>query len=186
VAITGPAGTGSGRVVLAAGGAPLPVSDVQLTVLAAGLKTVQPISGLSLGGLGMNVRVTETDQTTLRLVGDVQLGRNLFQFVKRGGKTDGKKGATGAKPARPPGFADHVWLHLRVIGPDRAVTVDVPRIPDVTIDVGCLVEGPLTAPVITGRVKGHNLYSRAALAIGDWFTERNLRGCDLAPRPQPR
>jgi len=186
VAVTGPAGTGSGRVVLAAGGAPLPVSDVQLTVLAAGLKTVRPISGLSLGGLGMNVRVTETDRTTLRLVGDVQLGRNLFQFVKRGEKTHGKKGATGAKPARPPGFADHVWLHLRVIGPDRAVTVDVPRIPDVTIDAGCLIQGPLTAPVITGRVKGHNLYSRAALAIGDWFTERNLRGCDLAPRPQPR
>lgn len=186
VAITGPAGTGSGRVVLAAGGAPLPVSDVQLTVLAAGLKTTRPISGLSLGGLGMNVRVTETDHTTLRVIGDVQAGRNLFQFVKRDGKTGGKKAATGAKPPRPQGLADHVWLHLRVIGPDRAVKVDVPRIPDVTIDAGCLVEGPLTRPVITGWVKGHDLYSRAALAIGDWFTPRNLRGCDLAPRPQHR
>ena len=62
------------------------------------------------------------------------------------------------------------------------MTIGVPVAPDVTIDPDCLVEGQLSSPRISGRVKGNGVYSRAVLAIADWFTSRDLRGCDLAPR----
>jgi hypothetical protein len=181
VRVAGPAGRGSGRVVLAASGAPLPVSQVDLTVRAADLNTTRPIAGLTLRGPSLALQVTETEERTLRVVGDVHLGHDLFQLV-RGGHGGGKP--AGPQPERGPTLADRVWVHLRLTGPDDAVTVGVPHIPDVTIGVRCLVEGPLTAPRIVGQVKGDGLYSRAALAVADWFSARKLRACDLGPVPQ--
>jgi hypothetical protein len=162
----------------------LPVSDVDLTVKAAGITTAHPIAGLSLHGLGLHVRLTQPNATVLNAAGSVYLGRDFFQLNAGGKKKEPKE--EPPKPAAPspptPSLADNVRLHLRIVGPDDAMTIGVPVAPDVTIDPDCLVEGQLSSPRISGRVKGNGVYSRAVLAIADWFTSRDLRGCDLAPR----
>jgi hypothetical protein len=183
--IAGTGGRGSGRATLAARGAPLPVSDVDVTLQAAGLKTSRPIDGLTLGGTSFNLRLTELNQSTLRVVGDVQLGHNVFQFAKRGHPEPAQK-APGPPAKHEPTLVDRVWLNLRVTGPEDSVTIGIPAIPSVTIGAHCVVEGPLRAPRIKGVLAGEGLYSRAALAVADWFSPRNLRACDIGPRPQPR
>jgi autotransporter translocation and assembly factor TamB len=184
--VSGPGGRGSGRATLAGNrSAPLPVSDVDLNLQAAGLKTSRPVYGLTLGGLSFNVRVTELNQSTLRVVGDVQLGHNFLQVSQLEQGAHEKK-PSGAPAKHGPTLADRVWVHLRVSGPNDTVTIGVPDIPEVTLGASCLVEGPLRAPRINGVVKGTGLYSRAALTVADWFTPRHLRECDIGPLPQPR
>lgn len=181
VEVAGP--QGAGRVVLGprgARGASLPVSDVDLTLRGSGLTTTRPIGGFTVRGLALGVRVTETGQDTLRVDGQVYLGHGFF---RPGGRPEGKAAGKGSGPRRggEPGLADRVWLHLRLVGPDDAVRVAVPG-PDVTLGARCLVEGPLSAPRVTGKVEGKGIYSKAALALADWFTPRNLRACDLGPK----
>jgi hypothetical protein len=160
---------------------PLPISEVDLTVNAAGVKTSRPIAWLSLSGVGLSARVTEDRTSTLRVVGTVQLGHDLVEMAKRG---KSEEGAPHPQGARSPSLADHVWVHLQLTGPPDGVTVDVPKVPDVILGAHCTIEGPLSSPRIFGEVKGDNLYSRVALAVADWFNPRNLRKCDLGPRPQ--
>jgi hypothetical protein len=175
---------GKGAVVLAPPGASLPVRDVDLTIDGSGITTARPIGGLSLNGLGLGVRLTQPNAAALDAVGWVYLGRDFFQLNAGGDKPKPKEapGKPAARAPHPPSLVDSTQLHLRIVGPKDAVTVGVPHAPDVTVDPNCLVEGPLTSPQITGTVKGDGVYSRVALAVADWFTSRNLRGCDLAPR----
>jgi hypothetical protein len=34
---------------------------------------------------------------------------------------------------------------------------------------------------VTGEVNGNGLNSRLALELGDWFSDRDLRKCDIGP-----
>jgi hypothetical protein len=173
--------TGKGTVVLAPPGASLPVRNVDLTIRGSDITTAHPIGGLSLKGLGLGVSVTQPNATALAAGGWVYLGRDFFQLNAGGEKSKPKEPAKPAPSKPAPSLADSVLLHLRIVGPKDAVTVGVPHAPDVTVDPDCLVEGPLTSPHISGTVKGDGVYSRVALTVADWFTSRNLRGCDLAP-----
>jgi hypothetical protein len=175
---------GKGTVVLAPHGASLPVRDVDLTITGSGITTAHPIGGLSLNGLGLGMRLTQPNAAALDAAGWVYLGRDFFQLNAGGDKPKPKEapGKPAARAPQTPNLADSTQLHLRIVGPKDAVTVGVPHAPDVTVDPNCLVEGPLTSPRISGTVKGDGVYSRVALTVADWFTSRNLRGCDLAPR----
>jgi hypothetical protein len=165
---------GSGRLVLGARSGPLPTSDVDLTVRGSGLTTMRPISGLSVRDMGLGVRLTQANQNLVRLVGQVNLGHDRFEPAKR-------PKSEPAKPARHPAFVDHVWVNLRLVGPQDTLMVDVPWAPDVTVGARCLVVGPLASPRVWGEVTGDGLYSRAALTVADWFTPRDLHKCDLGP-----
>jgi hypothetical protein len=175
---------GAGTVVLTPQGASLPVKDVDLTIQGSGITTARAIGGLSLNGLSLGVRMIQPSATALQAGGWVSLGRDFFQLNHGGDKNKPKQ--QPGKPAGPaghrPSLADHIQLRLRVVGPKNAMTVGIPYAPDVTVDPDCLVQGPLTSPRISGSVKGTGVYSRVALAVADWFTSRNLRGCDLGSR----
>jgi len=174
---------GIGSVVLAPRGAPLPVTDVDLAVRGSGITTAHPIAGLSLNGLALGASLTNASPSTLQAVGTVYLGRDFFQLNSKDGKSKPKQASPGpaAAPSPTPHLADRIRIHLRIVGPDDAMTIGVPHAPDITIDPDCLVEGPLTSLHISGSVKGDGVYSRVALAVADWFTSRNLRGCDFGP-----
>jgi hypothetical protein len=171
---------GGGAIVLAQPGAPLPVSRVDLTVRASGISTARPVAGLSLSGLGLGLRLTQPSADALKAEGAVYLGKNFFQLNR------GEKKKEPPKPAAPapqkPGLADHVALHLRIVGPEDALTIGLANAPDVTIQANCLLEGTLASPRPSGKIEGSGAFSRAAVTVADWFTSGDLRKCELRPR----
>jgi hypothetical protein len=175
--IAGPAGPG--RLVLAAGRSPLPLSAADLTVRGAGLTTTRPLAGLTVRDLALGLRLTTPRADIVQVVGEVRLGHLVYRL-----KQDEKdsKTRTSRQPSGRPAVLDRVWVQLRIDGPEDAVMVDVPYVPDVTVGVRCAVEGPLSAPRVWGHVQGDGAYSKLALALADGFTGRALRACDLAPK----
>jgi hypothetical protein len=174
---------GNGTVVMAQPGASLPVSAVDVTVQGSGITTAHPVAGLSLNGLALGVRLTQPNATALQAGGWIYLGHDFFQ-LKKGKEKPKPKSETGKpKPApNAPSLADHIWTRLQIVGPEEAMTIGVPWVPDVTLDANCVIEGPLSAPHLAGSIEGSGLYSRVALTVADWFTSRDLRGCDLGPQ----
>ncbi|HMF43919.1 MAG TPA: hypothetical protein VKQ32_24770 [Polyangia bacterium] len=182
--IGGPSGSGSGKVVLARPGASLPVSNVDVAVRASRITTARPIGGLSLHGLSLGVRLTQPNAVALKADGWVYLGQDFFQLNhdKEKKQEPKPKKEPKEKPTSPsPSFADNFFLHLKIVGPKDAMKIGIPYAPDVTVDPNCLVEGSLASPHLSGEVKGDGLYSKAALAVADWFSSRDLRTCDLGP-----
>jgi hypothetical protein len=117
----------------------------------------------------------------------VRLGPTVFDFKQQ--RAEAK--AAAAKQPRPaaaqpaanrPSALDRVTVDVRLTGPDDAVEVRVPFVPDVTVGLDCRVQGTLASPHIAGVVRGSGAYSRAALTTADRFTDRDLRRCDLGPR----
>ena len=117
---------GRGRLTLARGRGPLPVSNVDLTVQGGGLGTVRPVAGLSVKDLALNLRVAEVGEDRLRVAGDVRLGHNVFDLQKRGrgrGKEEKQKEdkRRGRRPRDAPSALDRVSIDVRLTGPDDAV-----------------------------------------------------------------
>jgi hypothetical protein len=57
--------------------------------------------------------------------------------------------------------------------------VAVPALPDVTVGFQCHLVANNRGAALSGRLRGSGLYSRAAVALYDWFTPGDLRGCQL-------
>ncbi len=62
---------------------------------------------------------------------------------------------------------------------DKGLSVAVPVLPDVTVDFRCHLLATRHGATWSGRMRGAGAYSRAALAIGDWFSDNDLRRCQL-------
>jgi autotransporter translocation and assembly factor TamB len=183
--IAGP--RGAGKLTVAPGRAPLPVDDVDVTVQGGGLGTTRPVSGLSVEDLALGLRLAEDMDNRLRLTGQVHLGPTVFDLreQRKGAKVEGankRKTAAAKRPAGRPSALDRITVDVRLTGPDDAVEVRVPFVPDVTVGLDCRVQGTLASPHIAGHVRGSGAYSRAALTTADRFTDRDLRQCDLGPR----
>ncbi len=183
--IAGP--QGAGHLTVAPGRAPLPFDDVDVTVQGRGLGTTRPVSGLSVKDLALGLRLAEDVDHRLRLTGEVRLGPTVFDFRQQRKDADAEgakqhKAAPAKRPADRPSPLDRVTLDVRLTGPDDAVEVRVPFVPNVTVGLDCRVQGTLASPHLGGEVRGSGAYSRAALTTADRFTERELRKCDLGPR----
>lgn len=177
---------GPGRIQLAPERSPLPIAGIDLLVRGAGLTTREPIGGVSIRGLALALalRPREPSARTLRVTGSVHLGRTVYRI----GAT---RSSAPAKPKAPaahhPTALDRIYARIyaddvQIIGARDAVRAKVSYAPTVTVGVHCSINGPIAAPHISGRVRGAGLYSRIALAVADWFTSRNLRGCDFGPK----
>ncbi|HEY8927414.1 MAG TPA: hypothetical protein VIU64_23695, partial [Polyangia bacterium] len=64
---------------------------------------------------------------------------------------------------------ERLELDLRLRAPDGAVTVDVPRAPDLTVGLDLHVGGTAAKPALSGEPHGSTLYSRLALALWRLF-----------------
>ncbi len=174
---------GPGRIQLAPHRSPLPIAGIDLLVRGTGLTTRHPIGGVSLKGLSLALALNPRDSRveTLWLTGSVHLGHTVYRM---GGSNENKssKPAPKSETARHPTALDRIWAHnVQVIGPPGAVKASVSFAPTVTVGLHCTINGPIAAPQIGGQVKGSGLYSRIALRVADWFTDRNLRQCDFGP-----
>ncbi len=175
---------GPGRIQLAPRRSPLPLSGIDLLVRGAGLTTREPIGGVSIRGLALALALSPRDPSarTLRLTGSIHLGHTVYRLGASNGKSTPppKEKAT---PARHPTALDRIYAdNVQVSGPRDAVKAKVSYAPTVTVGLHCAINGPIAAPHVAGRVRGAGVYSRIALAIADWFTSRNLRGCDFGPK----
>ena len=183
--IAGP--QGAGQLTVTPGRAPLPVDDLDVTVQGGGLGTTRPVSGLSVKDLALGLRLAEDMDNRLRLTGELRLGPTVFDLRQqrkdaRAANARKPKAAAAKRPADRPSALDRITVDVRLTGPDDAVEVRVPFVPDVTVGLDCRVQGTLASPHIAGAIRGSGPYSRAALTTADRFTDRDLRKCDLGPQ----
>jgi autotransporter translocation and assembly factor TamB len=169
-------GQGPGRIEIA-GLSPLRLGAMDLAVRGSGMATLRPIAGVLLSGLDLDLRLAGSAWGPVGLTGEVRLARGWYRVSRR------KTAPPAAwQPSALPAFRDRLWLDVRLLGPDGALRVTVPPLPEVSIGFRCRASGRAAAPRITGELRGAGLYSRAVLALADWFSSRRLRQCDLGPR----
>jgi hypothetical protein len=151
---------------------PFAPGRLDVPVSARGLHIGNPKASLEIGRLDLNVRARGDARSTVTVGGDVGIADARF---------DSSRGAP-SKPGRPrawyAGLPPHLALDLALHGPDDAVTVAVPG-PDVRVGFACRVRATATAGSIDGQLRGGTVYSRAALALYDWFTPRDIRRCRI-------
>jgi len=134
-----------------------------------------PTSSLAISDLDADVRLTGQLDGELLLTGNVGLEHGSYDPRR------GPKGPRGPSRKWFESLPPHLSIDLYVHGPRDALTVAVPVLHDVSIEFQCHAVANNKHGSLTGRLRGDGLYSRAAIAIYDWFTPGNLRGCQIGP-----
>jgi hypothetical protein len=178
---------GVGTVTIGAAGAPATVEVASLSPFRLGRVDVpfggqnlhigEPSSSLYLPDLDAALRLTGDGRGELKIAGQVDTAGGSYD-KSRGGekKSTGKPRVSGPwYQALPP----HLTLDLELRGTNKGMTVAVPVLPDVTVDFQCHLHATNRGATWTGRLRGDSTYARAAVAIADWFTDSDLRKCQL-------
>ncbi|HEY5089396.1 MAG TPA: hypothetical protein VIK30_05470 [Polyangia bacterium] len=154
---------------------PLRFGRIDLPFFGENLAVGGPSSSLEIPDLDADVRLTGDAQGELKLRGEVAVSGGSYD-PKRGGSKGPKTRASGPwYHALPP----HLTLDLMLHGPRKAIQVAVPVLPDVTVDFQCHLVATNRRATLGGRLRGDGVYSRAAVAIYDWFTPGDLRRCQI-------
>jgi len=176
---------GVGAITIGAPGAPAIVEVASLSPFRLGrvdvpfggqdLKIGQPSSSLYLPDLDATLRLTGDGRGDLKIAGQVATAGGSYD-PSRGKKGSGKPRVSGPwYRALPP----HLTLDLDLRGMNKGMRVAVPVLPDVTVDFQCHLYATNRGATWTGRLRGDSAYARAAVTIADWFTDSDLRGCQL-------
>jgi hypothetical protein len=121
------------------------------------------VGNVTVGSAGL--RLAGDPERTMMLSGDVEVAEaRIPASALKEAKAKAKRPA--ARPARPPSAADRLRLDVRLRSRDGAVHIEVPKAPDLTLDLDMRVGGSLAQPQITGKTEGSDLYSRFVL----WLT----------------
>jgi hypothetical protein len=151
---------------------PFVAGRLDVPVSARGLHVGNARASLEIGRLDLAVRARGDARGTVTVAGDVTIDDARF---------DSSRGAP-SKPGKPRAWYEalppHLALDLTLRGPDDAVTVAVPG-PDVRVGFACRVKATSRGGTIDGQLRGGTTYSRAALALYDWFTPRDVRRCRI-------
>src|SRR6185437_7364087 len=125
-----------------------------------------------------NLRLSGDGRSELRIDGQVAVAGGSYDS-SRGGKKQpaaGKPRASGAwYRALPP----HLTLDLDLRGTNKGMRVAVPVLPDVTVDFQCHLLATNRGVKWSGHLRGDGAYARAAVAVADWFSDNDLRKCQL-------
>ncbi|HVR03501.1 MAG TPA: hypothetical protein VMT47_15295 [Polyangia bacterium] len=147
---------------------PLRVRAVDVPLSAHGLRVGNARSAFAIGALDLRLRLTGDPARELVLAGDVGVARaRVDPFIH-------KKTASG--PARPwfEALPPRLTLDLTVHGPNDALVVAVPVLPDLDLGFDCRVSGNARGGSISGRLRGRGLYSRLLLSM---FGPAGARQC---------
>ncbi len=150
-----------------------------------------PFTGadLTLGSPSSEFYVPDLD-ADLRLVGDPRGELTLGGAVTvAGGVLDRSKHApavlqpkSGKPRAAGPWWRSlppHLTLDLELRGVDKGIRVEVPVLPDVTVDFRCHLRATNRGAAWSGRLRGDGAWARAAVTVFDWFRPEDLRRCQL-------
>jgi hypothetical protein len=147
---------------------PLRVSRLDVPLVARGLRVGTTTSSFAVRALDLRLRLAGDPARELVLSGDV--GVEGARFDPFGGK----KSAGGPSRAWYAALPPRLTLDLTLHGPDDAVVVAVPVLPDVDLGFRCHVGGSARGGTIAGQLHGRGLYSRFMLAL---FAPAGARQC---------
>ena len=162
---------------------PFRLGKVDVPFAGSGLKIGQPTSPLYIPELDTDLRLTGDGRSELTVSGVVAVAGGSYDSSRGGSKKKASPSASSAKPrasgpwyqALPP----HLTLDLELRGSNKGLSVAVPVLPDVTVDFQCHLLATSHGVKWTGRLRGDGAYARTALAFADWFTDSDLRRCQL-------
>ncbi|HVV51359.1 MAG TPA: hypothetical protein VHO06_16940, partial [Polyangia bacterium] len=143
------------------------------------LRIGDPASKLYIPDLDADLSLSGDGRSELRISGQVAIAGASYDS-SRGGKAKppapAKPRASGAwyRALPPPQTRD---LELR--GLNKGMRVAVPVLPDVTVDFQCHLLATNRGATWSGRLRGDSVYARAAVAVADWFSDNDLRKCQL-------
>jgi hypothetical protein len=110
----------------------------------------------------------------LALVADATIAGGTLNVSRARRQTAG----TSRRPwyaGLPPGLT----IDLRLRGPKQALRVDVPFLPDVTLDFDCHLHATRHSATVSGGVRGDGTYDRTALNLYAWLTAKDPRRCGM-------
>jgi hypothetical protein len=153
-----PIGCEQGKVTLEGQG-----DDIE--VVSVDLPAHGEVQGISMGAgqidrAGFALRLRGDPRRWLSVSGDVQLYAALVraQALKQSGGAGASGKAGGGWLARP--VVQSTALDVRLRSRGGAVVVDVPKLPDLRVDLDMLVGGTVKQPVVTGEPTGRTSTAR--------------------------
>ena len=156
---------------------PFRLGRVEVPFAGESLKLGEPSSQLYIPELDTNLRLTGDGRSELKIAGVVAVAGGAYDSShKRASSSPGKPRASGAwYHALPP----HLTLDLELRGSNKGIRVAVPVLPDVTVDFQCHLLATNHGASWSGHLRGDSAYARAAVAVADWFSDNDLRKCQL-------
>jgi hypothetical protein len=150
------------------------------------LKIGQPSSPLYIPTLDTDMRLSGDGRGELKVTGVVAVAGGSYDSSRGGSKKKGASGASGSSSGKPRAsgpwyraLPPHLTLDLELRGVNKGLSVAVPVLPDVSVDFQCHLLATTRGAKWSGRLRGDGAYARTALALADWFTDHDLRGCQL-------
>jgi hypothetical protein len=144
------------------------VERLDVPVTARGLRVGTATSPFAVGALDLRVRLEGDPARELVLSGDIGIAGARFDPFA------GKKGSGGPPRAWYTALPPRLTLDLTLHGPEDAVVVAVPVLPDLDLGFRCHVGGSARGGTIAGQLRGRGLYSRFMLAL---FAPAGARQC---------
>jgi hypothetical protein len=157
---------------------PFRLGRVDVPFAGENLKIGEPSSQLYIPELDTNLRLTGDGRTDLKIAGQVVVAGGAYDSSRKRASpsSSGKPRASGAwYHALPP----HLTLDLELRGSNKGIRVAVPVLPDVTVDFQCHLLATNHGASWSGHLRGDGAYARAAVAVADWFSDNDLRKCQL-------
>lgn len=174
---------GGGQIAVGSPAAPARVAWQSLRPFRLGAVDV-PFFGrnLAIGMPEAPVRIRDLDVTG-RLTGTSGALELVGDAVIAGGVLDSSRTAKQARGRRRPWYADlppGLTVRLRLRGPNKAMRIAVPLLPDVTVEFDCRLTATRDAVSLTGSLRGDGTYDRAAVDLYAWLAAKDLRRCQIA------
>jgi hypothetical protein len=162
---------------------PFRLGTVNVPFAGRDLKIGQPTSSLYIPDLDTDLRLTGDGRRQLTISGVVAVAGGSYDASRGGSKKKASPSASSEKPrasgpwyqALPP----HLTLDLELRGSNKGLSVSVPVLPNVTVDFQCHLLATSRGAKWSGRLRGDSAYAQTALALADWFSDSDLRGCQL-------
>ena len=156
---------------------PFRLGRVDVPFAGQDLRIGDASSKLYIPDLDADLRLAGDGRTDLRIAGGVAISGGSYDS-SRGGKQQpppsGKPRASGAwYHALPPHLTLDLELH------NKGFRLSVPVLPDVTVDFRCHLLATNRGANWSGQLRGDGAYARAAVAVADWFSDNDLRKCQL-------
>ena len=169
-ALGAPVGSEGGKVTVEGKGDDLQVVAVDLPAHGEARGIALAAGKIDRAGFGLRLR--GDPRRWLAVSGDVQLYAATVRATALKQSGSGGAGGKGQKPqegwlANP--VVQGTALDVRIRSSGGAVVVDVPKIPDLRVDLDMHVGGTVKQPAVTGEPKGANVYSSLALALARLF-----------------
>ncbi len=165
---------------------PFRLGTVDVPFVGSDLRLGQPTSQLYIPDLDTDLRLTGDGRRELTISGVVAVAGGSYDSSRHGPKKKSAPSSSKDPAAKPRAsgpwyqvLPPHLTLDLELRGSNKGISVAVPVLPDVSVDFKCHLVATNRSAKWSGRLRGDGAYARTALALADWFSDNDLRGCQL-------